>query len=86
MKLIFLGYDSLNSSIFNRLEDIGLVSIHRDGSIHGKMWLSSKPQWLNWEGYYFSNSCINLSDRGIEILKNNSNRDYDFLKVLKLNK
>ena len=85
MKTIYLGFDSLNSRIFNRLGEIGLVSIDNHLNIHGKSGLSSNPQWVNWAGYYFENSKINLSDKGIEILKNNSDIDYDFISVLKQN-
>lgn len=59
--------------IFGELQAIGLVRIKGNGDMTGVSGLSSNPSWAGrWEGYYWSNSVIYLSKKGLDILKNSN--------------
>lgn len=57
------------TSIFNVLCNQDIIRIDKDGNLHGKRGISAHPKWSgNWEGNYWSNSEIQLTDKGIKLL------------------
>ena len=71
-KKVFLNRNAFNSP-WPLLQDVGLISIDKDGNLHGKRGLSKEPRWGgSWEGWYWSNSYISLSKKGFNIFKENS--------------
>ena len=79
MKKIFLNRNAFNSPWFE-LSEIGLISIDCNGDLHGKRGLSSHPKWDGrWEGYYYDNSSIMLTEKGLELLKKSSSKVFYYL-------
>ena len=77
MKKVFLNRDAF-SGIFGELAEIGLVKFRKNGDMTGVGGLSSKPRWDGrWEGYYWTNSSILLTPKGLDILKKSNIKGWE---------